>query len=175
MDRSIVTNGILLSQEEDDFWKTCHDRNIGVLISAYPIKIAMDKIWALAKKFDVDVRWMEGQDKIETFHHVPIDLSGSCNAKQSFGVCTQPNRCITLSHGRLFLCSFAPHVHHFNKKFGTSIEITDADSIDIYREEDKEVIFRKLSEPVPVCRYCNQSIMRFHKWCISSKDINEWL
>lgn len=152
----VFTNGILLSGKGADFWETCRDNDIGVLISAYPIKIDTDKIKQLAEKYGVNVNWAWGASEhaLDTFLVSAINLKGNSNSTLNFALCGRGNRCITLKHGKLFTCSFAAHVHHFNKRFSQNVNITDADSLDIYAEDDPKAILKRLSEPIPACRYC---------------------
>ena len=173
---SIFTNGILLSKMPDEFWITCHDNNIGILISAYPINLPMNIINELASKFAVKVSWAWGQGDKERdlFIIRPVNLSGDSNIKLNFGICPHSVDCITLSHGRLYTCCFAPHVHHFNKYFGKNINITEADSVNIYDNLNAEEILTRLAEPIPACRYCKLDA-KFIKWGISQKEISEWV
>ena len=174
----VFTNGILLPKIGNEFWQACHDNNIGVLISAYPIDIGTDKVKALAKKFGVSIEYEGGkkEHEFDTFIVYPVNLKGDGNAKLNFALCERANDCITLSHGRLFTCVFAPHVHHFSKYFKKSITITEDDSIDIYDDVNADDILRKLTEPLPACRYCDIiDHPRFIKWGISNRDISEWV
>lgn len=174
---SIVTNGILLPQQTEAFWRACHDYDTSIAITQYPIKLDMEGIHALAQKFDVEVRWF-ASDKNVFFSHT-IDLEGRGNPAKNFARCGEANNCITLKHGRLFPCSFAPHTHHFNKKFGENLEVTEADYIDIYKETNKRAIMRRLSQPIPFCRYCTKYVdlaqRRTFQWGLSKGGIDEWL
>ena len=49
----LVTNGILLLKQTEDFWKTCKKNDIIITITKYPIKLDFDKIRELAKQHDV--------------------------------------------------------------------------------------------------------------------------
>lgn len=175
----VFTNGILLSQQKPEFWQTCHDCNITVNISAYPININIEKIRETAKKFDVNVQWAwnASQEGLQDIFIVPaINLKGDSNALVNWGVCVRANQCVVLSHGRLFTCSFAPHVHHFNKKFGKNVEITEADYLNIYDSWTADEIFQKLSEPILACRYCTyDKPPRRFKWGHSEGKIEEWI
>ena len=172
----IVTNGILLSQKEDMFWRACHDNNIQVCVTHYPIKIDIDKIKSLAQNYDVELVWYGYAEEKNVFFKRPLSLLGNMDGARSFALCQTANVCIALNHGRLYTCPMASNVHHFNKKFGEKIVVTEADYIDIYKTTDREEILRKLSSPIPSCRYCDVSgIRRDIKWHISEKDMSEWV
>ena len=170
----VLTNGILLSQMPDDFWKTCHDYKIHVRISHYPINIHADKIRDIAEKFDVKCFW-DVIDLRDEFFVYAIDLDGKEDYKNNFYICGQSNNCATLSHGRLYSCPFAAHVHHFNKKFNKNIIVTEEDYIDIYSDVSEREILRRLTKATPVCRFCKLRDLQRTTWGISKKDISEWL
>lgn len=178
----LLTNGILLPQKGADFWTACRDNNIGVVISRYPIKLDIEAIERAAEKFGVDLSWSEAVNGVlndSSFIVSPIDLSGSGDAVKNFAFCFESNNCVTLKHGKLFTCVFAAHVHHFSKKFGVDIPITEADYIDIYKEPDADTIREKLTHPIPACCFCpggrESRSSRKVKWRRTEQKITEWL
>ena len=86
-------------------------------------------------------------------------------------------RCAELLHGKIYMCQFIPNVRHFNKRFGQNIPVTEADYIDIYQEKmDKDTIFRKLTEPVPICRFCDiKGVKGGVEWRVSNGTMDEWV
>ena len=178
-DISVFTNGLLLKKMDDSFWKACRDNNVGIILSAYPIKLDIEGIKALAEKFGVRFQyaWGDTSSMHDMFSITPLNLKGDSNAKLNFGICVRAQNCLTLSHGKLFTCSFVPHVHHFNKKFGENIEVTPEDYVNIYDDVKAEYILKRMSEPIPACRYCrldNKSV-RLVKWGISKGEKSEWV
>ena len=178
----VYTNGLLLTKKEPEFWEACRDCNIGIMISTYPISLDVQAIKDKAKKFGVSLAWTSAPKaalRDSSFIVSPIDKTGSGDITKNFVYCFEANNCITLKHGRLFTCVFAAHVHHFSKKFGVDIPITEADCIDIYKESDAEAVLEKLARPIPACRFCSGG--RFTKssrkitWHRSEQDINEWM
>lgn len=179
---SVYTNGILLPKQGADFWTACHDYNVGIDISRYPIKLDVEAIEGAAEKYGVVVRWASAPKNIledSAFIVSPIDLSGSGDIRRSFAMCMESNNCINLSHGRLFTCVFAAYAHHFAKKFGVDIPITEADYIDIYKESDADTILEKLTHPIPACRFCSggRYTRSSHniKWHHTEQSISEWM
>ena len=172
---AVFSNGLLLSQQSDDFWKACHDSRVDIISSAYPMNINVDVVRAKAKEHGVNFDWAynEEESQHDTFLIEPINLAGNSNIKFNFARCGRANNCITLRKGRLFTCTFAPHVRHFNKYFKQNINITEADSVNIYDDITADEILRRMAEPIPACRYCNLD-GRSVKWGISQKNINEW-
>ena len=178
-DIQIVTNGILLPQQDEKFWRACHDNNIQVRMTLYPIKIDIDKIKKLAEDFDVDFNYYGPKTGRNEFTKMPLDLSGKGSAIMNFFMCWLGNRCMILREGKLFTCTTMPHVFLFNKAFNQNIPVTEADYIDIYSDITPKEILRRLAKHIPACSYCN---IRKHKakasrikWQLSKRKISEWV
>ena len=174
-DIDVFTNGILLTKMSPDFWKTCHDTNIGIIVSAYPINLTIDEIKALASNAGVKIQWAWGQSSQDRDLFVirPIDVSGKQNAKVNFGICPRSVNCVMLSHGKLCSCSLVPNIYHFNKFFGESIPVLKENYIDIYEDLTSDEILSRLAEPIPACKYCSFN-SKIIKWGISRKELTEW-
>ena len=71
---------------------------------------------------------------------VPLDLEGKQDINANFIKCMHANSFCCLSKGKLFTCTVAPNVRHFNKFFNKNIPITDVDYIDIYKAQNKEEV-----------------------------------
>lgn len=151
----IFTNGILLPRMDDEFWQTCHNYNTGIILSAYPIKIDMEKVKSMADTFGVNFQyaWGESNSMRDSFTIMPMNLNGDSDAKLNFGVCKRAVNCITLHHGKLFTCSLLPTIKHFNRKFGQDLAITSEDYVNIYDDVSAEEVLRRMCQPVPACRY----------------------
>ena len=168
----IITNGLLLTQMKDSFWKSCRDNRIMIKITHYPVKIDLPKIRGLAEKFGVELD--VNDEPISMFRNEPVDLKGSGDYKINFAQCFRGNGCIILREGHLFTCTFAANIHHFNKRFGVNIPITEEDYVDIYDEKiTAGEILRRLASPIPMCRFCNMRFKRID-WHQSERKIEEW-
>jgi hypothetical protein len=65
-------------------------------------------------------------------------------------------------------------VHHFNKKFGKNITLTDEDTLDIYNIENYEDIKRYKYKAPKFCRFCGFAGVQ-KPWEQSTEhDISEW-
>jgi hypothetical protein len=111
-------------------------------------------------------------------YHIPYDLSGCAGGMSgdwNYHNCFQARNCAELKNGRIYPCTPAPAVEHLNKYFGTNIPLTPADSIDIYKSRSYKEILDFVSNPIPLCKYCNIKGRTFgHPWKGSAKDISEW-
>lgn len=175
---AIYTNGILLPQMKEDFWQACHDYDVQIRLTRYPIKLDVDKIKALTMKFSVDFQWnqtTETQTRDDSWLINPLSLEGTSDARRNFLYCFKPTACIELRHGKLFICDIAAHVQRFNKQFGENIPVAEEDYVDIYHEKDKEAILNKLRRAIPICRYCDREHWHHVPWGISKREMSEWV
>jgi hypothetical protein len=104
-----------------------------------------------------------------------LDLRGTQDPRQSFRNCFQTNTYPLLAQGRLYACTVAPNVRHFNRRFGTGMRLEEGDWLDIHRPVTAAGILEFLSEPRPFCRHCRVSRRSYgHPWRRSSGDFHEW-
>jgi len=171
-----MTNGTLLTQMPDSFWEKCHHLKININISRYPINLDISKIQDIADKHNAMLRYVGGNDTpIKTMWKYPLDLSGKQPLSNSYDICTQINRCITLKDGKLYPCSAIAGAEIFNKYFGTNLEVNSNDVLDIYSVKDINEIFDFCCSPKPFCKYCNRKGVVFGiPYGQSERDISEW-
>ena len=169
----IYTNGILLVQQSPEFWKACHDYDVEVHVTRYNVDIHLPQVSELVKQYGVKFKY--NSYPIENFGTMHIDLSGKGNGRKNFYECHDANNCILLDYGKLYTCPFACNIRLFNKKFGTNIPVTEADYIDIYKEDDRDKILQRLTEQIPLCNYCGLSNTGSAKWRRSKQEISEWV
>ena len=172
----IITNGILLNEQKEDFWHACNKYDIKIVVTKYPIKLDFEKIKNTAKKHNVKFKFYgETGGVTKTSYHLPLDLKGQQNISENFANCFHANRCVMLKNGKIYPCTVAPNIEHFNKFFGYEIPLTDQDGIDIHTTEDIKEVLKFLAKPIPFCKYCNVKCRTFgHEWEISEKKEEEW-
>ncbi|MDR3350176.1 MAG: 4Fe-4S cluster-binding domain-containing protein [Prevotellaceae bacterium] len=170
----LVTNGILLLKQPDEFWQSCNQNNVEVRISQYPIKLDRLEINRIAKKWKVTVRYMGEGTK--TMCRTPLDLKGAQDAKDSFLRCRFANYSTYLEKGKIYPCPWIPNIRHFNRYFNKNLQVAENDYIDIYKAKSLDEILEFLCKPVPFCRHCNMKGMIYGlQWGISKKEISEWV
>lgn len=171
----ILTNGLLLANEPEEFWRTCGDNKIDIEYTPYPVNVQYEKITLLADKYGVNFRNCYPINKKKSMKHFVLDLDGKQNPNKSFKWCQASNDCIFLKEGRLYTCAMAPNIEIFNRRFNQQLFLTEADSIDIYKAESIDDILQFLAHPIPFCRYCKQfADMKSYEWSQSESDIKEW-
>ncbi|MCL2441516.1 MAG: radical SAM protein [Treponema sp.] len=178
---NIVTNGILLEKMNDVFWESCRKNNIRIIVSSYPIKLNVKQIKELAKKHKVTLKIRSIFMSKNSWCKLPLDLSGKQSLKENSKLCITINKCIFLKNGRLSTCCLPLVADRFNNYFETkgfckNLEVTDDDSIDIYKAKNIDEIYEFLSKPMPFCRYCRIKSWEIGiEWGVSKKEITEWI
>jgi MoaA/NifB/PqqE/SkfB family radical SAM enzyme len=171
---AIHTNGILLNKMEEEFWKTCAENNVEIIITNYPVKIDYTLLNNLAVKNKVILRADIDTD-IKYFRNMTMDLKGTQSYKKSWHDCIHANACTNLFEGKLYTCDILAHSKHLAKYFNISFEYTNKDYVDIYKEKSMDNILKKLSKPIPFCRYCSPKDRKIVEWHVTKKELNEWV
>lgn len=173
---SIVTNGILLLDMNQNFWDTCKNCKISIIVTKYPIGLDYEKIEKTALCNGVDFSFFgDTGNIIKTSYLIPLDIKGKGDKNKNFNNCYHANTCVFLREGKLYTCPVAPNIRHFNNYFNQQLPDTNLNSIDIYKAKNIKQILNFLSKPIPLCKFCD--IERRHgniPWKISSKNITEW-
>jgi len=172
----VVSNGILLPKQNEEFWNSCKQHNISIIVTKYPIKLDFKSIESLAKSKDVAFSFYGNTELVDkSMQCLPLDIEGKQDAKDSFLRCSRANRCVSLDNGKIYTCSLIPYAKYFNKQFDKDLKISDQDSIDIYQAKNLDEILRFTSRPMPFCKYCNlKGVIWDIGFGISKKEITEW-
>lgn len=173
----LLTNGILLSNQNREFWETCKRNNIELTITKYPIKLDFHKIQKMANDYGVSLGFFGSSgNRTKTMRKKSIDLNGKQNINRNFKSCYMSNECIQLYNGKLYTCAVVPYIDFFNEKFGKNLKVSSKDYIDIYKAANKDEILEFLCKPIPFCRYCDiKSTKHGLEWGTTAKEIGEWV
>ena len=172
----IISNGILLSQMEERFWKACKRYNIQLWISKYDLSVDLSPMAKKAAEYGVFYGYTSTartkQDE-KFWTKCPLDVEGGQYWLNSYKHCTLKN-CATLKHGKLYPCCTIAHIEHFNKFFGKDLKVSDFDYVDIYKVESWDTLLNVMQAPHPFCKYCKTTNYQADVWGTSHKDISEW-
>lgn len=172
---TIITNGILLLKQDEDFWNTLSENKIDIYLTRYNINLKWDEIEKKAKEYKINLVFSNGINKKTSFKFV-LDMKRKQDSFCSFINCFHANNCIQIKDGKIYTCPIIPNIKHFNKYFNKNLEVTELDYIDIYKAKDYNEILQFLAKPVPFCRYCNiNKGGDMGRWIRSSKDISEYI
>jgi hypothetical protein len=173
----LVTNGILLLKQDEDFWRTCREQNIVIANTKYPINLDYKTMKEVSASHGVIFEHSRGTEKFPRYSYKKtLDIEGNQNPIESFTGCFGDNMYPLLMEGKLYGCTVAPNVRHFNKRFGTDMQLEGGDFLDIHRVEKVSELFTFIGSPKPFCRYCDVRNRSFgHKWERSKQEISEWV
>ena len=173
----LVTNGILLPKQEKSFWESCRENNITISPTKYPLEIDWDKIQKICNEYNIKLNFYDGSgERNKVSNKNVLKLEGDLDPFHNFIRCWLSNKCVALYKGKICNCSLVPYIKHFNKAFNQNLEVTEMDTIDIYKAKTYEEILEFIAKPIPFCRYCNVDKWRSTgKWQRSEKSINEYV
>lgn len=200
----ITTNGLLLSQQDEEFWEELYSNKCKLVITRYPIKLPETIINIVAEKYGVEIEWepseayckeleATGQVPIGTFaekpyrlmYSQPIDITGSQAGR--WETCYAKDHCAKeVRNGKLYQCAFAAHGHHLIHQVRRDEPPYDDNEIyesmipvesciDIHKVQSFNEIVEFMSNPVPHCAYCRVIEGTLqYPYKQSSKYRNEW-
>jgi MoaA/NifB/PqqE/SkfB family radical SAM enzyme len=169
---SLMTNGLLVTRMDEEFWKALAETGVILLCDSYPIGLPVDEIDRLGQEHGVTVEWTIPR---EEFFKIPIDPEGGHDAASSFRRCQGFNNCPIIRDGRLYPCAYAAFADVFRERFNISgLEPVQADSISIRENPDPEKVMEFLENPIPWCGNCDMDAREFYKWGRSRRDLSEW-
>ena len=172
----VITNGILLPQQEERFWKACKRYNIQLWVSDYTLNMDYKSVEAKAREHGVFLGYTsvaKDEQNRKLWTKYKLDLEGKQYWVNSFRRCAVKN-CATLKKGKLYTCCTLAHIEHFNKYFGTNLEVSEFDYVDIYKADKWESVLNAMVKPTPFCRYCKPGEIEKCFWEPSKKEISEW-
>jgi organic radical activating enzyme len=179
----IITNGILLLEQSEAFWKSMQDNDVTIEHTKYPIKLDYEKIENTVKAYGLRYFYANNGEVEKSFWRFPIVLNSKAretnwleyDSRANFISCGIANECITLLDGKLYTCSRIPLVKSFNTFFKADVPVSKYDGIDIYQAKSRDEIYKFLASPAPFCAYCRPDrVTEGHPFRISNLDISEW-
>ena len=180
----ILTNGLLLPKLENspngNIWQACKEYEINITITLYPINFDYTKIQAKAKEYGVRVGMSSNIHADEPTKIIKVSdkhtLDPSKSQKPYFPACLYFNKFNVLKNGRLYMCPVSAHIGILNKYFDQSFELTEQDSLDIFKVENWKDFAEFTAKRVPFCQYCDiKNWKPFTQWTSSTKELSEYL
>ena len=173
----LTTNGILLLSRDEEFWKTCRENNVQIVVTKYPLQLDFDGMKKKAEEEMVEFKFFEDTDagQIKRSFKKTINLNGDCNPAESFANCHISNYGNMLLDGKFYGCAFSVQsTRIFNKRFNQNLRLAEEDYLDIYKVNKKEEFFKYAARPKYFCRYCSGKSPVF-PWERSKQNIDEWV
>jgi len=177
----ILTNGVLLLKLENNFWTVCKDLGVHITVTVYPFKLDYASIQKKAEEYGVPLAMSSNihADELTKVKKISdkhtFDLQ--CEApKWSFISCLYFNKFNVLREGRYYMCPVSACIGIFNEYFKQNLNLTEKDSVDIYKTESWKEFSEFAANRVPFCGYCNLPEWKPHsEWKASSKKLEEYV
>lgn len=172
----LVSNGLLVLSQKEEFWKALQKYGIHLSITEYPLNINYQRIKQLTQLYKIKYTFY-APNKENSQWYFPLDLTGSQDAQYSYDNCKAGNNCtnINICKGKLFMCPVASNLKYFNKYFKKDIPLENGDFLSINQINNIGQIHEYMSKPISVCKYCNINARTYNnKWEQSKRDIHEW-
>jgi organic radical activating enzyme len=165
----LVTNGILIPEQNKEFFNTLITSNIELQITVYPDKRQNVKSYLeILQEFEI---------KTEVFYTKEfckhLKLKSTRNAIESIKKCREKQFCPTMKNGFLFQCSGLAHINNFyNYFYIDNLPLPTGYNIYSY-DFSFEKIIEFLNRPDEICAHCFYSYDKY-KWQKSGNKIDEW-
>ena len=153
-----------------------NENAIQISVTKYPINLDYNQMQEISTLKQVSYQYhrTSGTD-IKKSNKMPLDIEGLQDANKSFWNCYHVNACPLLMEGKLYVCTIAPNIIHFNRKFNTHMDIEKDDYLDIYSINDNSSLLSFICTPKPFCRFCKTTERSFgHTWERSKQEMSEW-
>lgn len=172
----VYTNGLLLSKQNEKFWRDLKEANVGIMVTPYPISFDYADLEQYVKEKGVKFQYCMSPEVEKGLFHFTLDLEGQQNEVESFLQCHRANTCIQLKNGKLYTCSIVANIEHFNKQFNEALPVTSRNYIDIYEAKSLQEILDFLARPIPFCRFCKiNADTQIYPWQKTRKEKSEWI
>lgn len=173
----IVTNGTLLGKMDDNFFKSCHDNDVEIWITRYPIGFEYDNITKMLSEKNIKFAYgnagnIDNKPK-EMWRH-PLRVEGGLDADYNFRHCELNSK--LLREGVIYHCCAAYIGEFLNDYFKLNLPEREQTGVDIHAVKTRDELLEKLSQPVAMCVHCDVSVKNDKPvtWKPTTYDISEW-
>ena len=167
----IVTNGILLLEQDDNFFNTLNKYNISIFLSDYYLNSKIREL--VVNKLN---QYRIGEKRL--FIKPALNLHGSDGIK-NLEICYEifQDPCFNLRNGYIYHCPTEAYFDLFADYFNIKLKdfsITD-NGINIFTSTLEE-IEDYINKPSNFCKYCSMNDKMIElPWSLTQKKMSEWL
>lgn len=171
---TILTNGTLLQEKDDDFYRELSNLRCTLVVDKYFDMEGFDERINHIQSLGVNVELDGCVDGSGWFHRAPVNLIDKTfpedeNARH-FVQCEKANNIYTLDRGFIYQCGRSASIKYFNDFFNKDLP---DEGIDIKKYSGSEIA-QLLATPNNLCKYCKHLTMEKMAWDESKLDIKEW-
>ncbi|WP_394863682.1 radical SAM protein [Paraclostridium bifermentans] len=169
---TIITNGLLLNNMTEKFWKSVKENDVFLDVTYYPAMKRMDEVHKVLDSKSVRYKiWPE-----RTIFMNRLNPKGDSDPKTTWDFCRERS-CVTMRDGKIATCYMPITIDYFNEHFGTEIDMLDS-IVDLYNLKltGKELV-KKMTSYQNACRYCHEDVPRKWARCEKPSDaaIEDWM
>lgn len=179
---TILTNGLLLNEMKEDFWKTCGKCGVNVRYSKYPKYEKYPKDFEIAedyaKKYNVSLALYKIQN---TFMKIQISTKPIYDGSEAYVRCLAENHnnyapYAMLDNGKLYTCTAQGNLRFLNAYFkDKQIPVHKEDILDLYKINNIDDILDFFKTPKNCCKHCGVFIDRVDvPWHPTERKASEW-
>lgn len=169
---TIITNGLLLNNMTEKFWKSVKENDVFLDVTYYPAMKRMDEVHKVLDSKSIRYKiWPE-----RTIFMNRLNPKGDSDPKTTWDFCRERS-CVTMRDGKIATCYMPITIDYFNEHFGTEIDMLDS-IVDLYNPKltGKELV-KKMTSYQNACRYCHEDVPRKWSRCEKPSDaaIEDWM
>lgn len=166
----IITNGLLLLKQKEEFFQCCKKYRIGIDISEYePTAKIIDKIEDILTKYELRYNIRDNKGDFGK----NIDLLGRANPNEAMSHCRE-STCHFFRNGKLYKCPFEALGNKFFEHFNQNIRIVGGTDIHDEQLDWNKLVYELEHEPVKACIYCGEEVR--YTWEVSNHPVmEEWI
>ena len=177
---TLLTNGLLLKDMNEDFWNILNKYNVHIWLSIYNDKVDIDFCKTMFEEYNISNSISHSEilscTNSPVFHNLSLVLDSNLIANENWEKCyLARGKCVTLRNGKIYPCECASLIDIFNNYFNTNFKITENDYMDIYKNTFEEIC-DYINKPIPFCKYCDtkKRASIYYPHMKSRKEITEW-
>lgn len=148
----LITNGLLIPKQTEDFFTCCRENHIRIVVSEYkPTVLLKDKIVEILQENQISFFLRSNRDDFGK----NIDLTGRADKDEAIKRCRE-SKCQFFRNGKLYKCPFEALGNKLFEHY--HLDIRFHGGVNIYDEHlDWAKLAKMLSDyPVDACRYCGE-------------------
>lgn len=176
-EKRLNSNGLLLEDMSDSFFKSCSKNNIKIDIRNYAkyskIEINIDKCYKKAQKFNVDLKINDAASRFRLYN---------LTKKGNYSTLRSHNKCLQLDNGLISPCPAIAYIRFFNAYFKDyALPVAESDYLNIHKITSIAEIKEYFQKEKQLCKYCAisfetpfQTISEKRPWKVSKYELKEW-
>jgi len=170
----LVTNGILLLKKDGGFFEILKKYITTLFITRYPVNVDYEKTFDLLDEKGIKYQLYGPENGKDEFYHQY--LTNDYNENYEDIECWYRSLLI-LRDNKIYPCTEIAYFDYFDDAFKGqhNLKITKDDYIDLDNINSLEELYEAKQKITPFCGYCMGKRKDTTEWCVSEKNINEWM